>query len=263
LVEVIADTKGGEITHDRTRQVAKPSFPYTHGDLAPLTASRREQVAKWITSRENQHFAKSYVNRLWAYLLGVGLIEPIDDIRAGNPPTNPKLLDRLTEEFVKSGFDVRHMIKLITRSRTYQHSVSANKWNDDDKVNYSHALARRLPAEVLYDAIHRATGSVTRLPGLPAGSRAAQLLDSTQDVPGGFLDLFGKPPRESACECERVTGMQLGPVLNLVNGPVVADAIRDPSKPHRTVAPQGEGLERRSSRICTWPSCAASRRRVS
>jgi hypothetical protein len=227
LVEIISDTKAGEIENERTRQVAKPAFPYLHSDLALATAPRREQVARWITSKENQYFAKSYVNRLWAYLLGVGLIEPIDDIRAGNPPTNPQLLDRLTDEFIKSGFDVRHMIRLITRSRTYQHSVAGNKWNEDDKVNYSHALARRLPAEVLYDAIHRATGSVARLPGLPAGARAAQLLDSAQDVPGGFLDLFGKPPRESACECERVTGMQLGPVLNLVNGPVVGDAIRD------------------------------------
>jgi hypothetical protein len=158
-------------------------------------------------------------------MVGVGLIEPIDDIRAGNPPTNPKLLDRLTEEFIKSGFNTRHILKLIARSRTYQHSVTTNEWNADDLVNYSHALARRLPAEVLYDAIHRATGSTSRLPGGVA--RAAQLLDSRDDAPGGFLDLFGKPPRESACECERVGGVQLGPVLALVNGPVVGDAIRD------------------------------------
>src|SRR5262249_44524741 len=152
------------------------------------TASRREQFAHWATSKENQYFAKSYVNRLWAYMLGTGLIEPIDDIRAGNPPTNPKLLDRLTEDFIKTGFDARHMMRLICKSRTYQHAVRTNKWNEDDQLNYSHALARRLPAEVLYDAIQRATGSVSRLPGLPAGARAAQLLDSAQDVPGGFLD---------------------------------------------------------------------------
>jgi hypothetical protein len=229
LVEIIADVGGGEITHARTNKVSPPAFPYLHKDLAPATAPRRVQLAKWLTSPQNQYFARSYVNRLWAYLLGVGLIEPIDDIRAGNPPTNPKLLDRLTEEFIKSGFDVRHMMRLIVKSRTYQHSVSANAWNVDDQINYSRAIARRLPAEVLYDAIHRATGSVSRLPGLPAGARAAQLLDSAQDVPGGFLDLFGKPPRESSCECERVTGVQLGPVLNLVNGPVVAEAIKDPN----------------------------------
>ena len=97
LVEVISDAKAGEITHVRTGQLAKALFPYAHKDLAAATAPRREQVAKWITSKENQHFAKSYVNRLWAYMLGVGLIEPIDDIRAGNPATNVKLLDDLTD----------------------------------------------------------------------------------------------------------------------------------------------------------------------
>src|SRR5262249_27566921 len=92
-----------------------------------------------------------------------------------------------------------------------------------------HAVARRLPAEVLYDAIHRATGAVSKLPGLPPGARAAQLVDSNVEVPSGFLDLFGKPARESACECERSAGMNLGPVLNLVNGPIVADAVKDPA----------------------------------
>ncbi|MFQ3649568.1 MAG: DUF1549 domain-containing protein [Gemmataceae bacterium] len=230
LVEVIADTPGGEIKHPRTNLPTPPQFPYSHKDiLNDPKANRREQLAHWLTSPENPYFARSYVNRLWAYMLGVGLIEPIDDIRAGNPPSNPKLLDRLTAEFVQSKFNVRHMLRLITTSRTYQHSVVSNKWNEDDQVNYSHSIARRLPAEVLYDAIHRATGTTTRLPGLPVGARAAQLLDSTQDAPGGFLDLFGKPPRESACECERVSGVQLGPVLALVNGPVVGEAVRDGS----------------------------------
>jgi hypothetical protein len=228
LVEVVSDTGGGEVTHLRTGQVAPPKFPYLHADLAPPTAGRREQLARWITSKENPYFAKSYVNRLWSYLLGVGLIEPVDDIRAGNPPSNPKLLDQLTKDFIDSGFNVRHMLRTICKSRVYQHAIETNAWNKDDDVNYSHAIARRLPAEVLYDAIHRATGSLSRLPGLPPGARAAQLLDSAQDVPGGFLDLFGKPPRESACECERTGTLMLGPVLNLVNGPVVGDAVRDP-----------------------------------
>ncbi len=231
LVEVIADTKSGDVTHLRTGQVTPPKFPFVVPPVANAagSATRREQFARWVVSKENPYFAKSYVNRLWSYLLGVGLIEPIDDIRAGNPPTNPKLLDALTKDFIAHGFDVRHVLRTICKSRVYQHSVQTNAWNRDDEVNYSHALARRLPAEVLYDAIHRATGSVARLPGLPPGSRAAQLLDSTQDVPGGFLDLFGKPPRESACECERTGTLMLGPVLNLVNGPVVADAVKDPA----------------------------------
>src|SRR5688572_31075294 len=106
-----------------------------------------------MTSPDNRYFASSYVNRLWGYLLGAGLIEPLDDIRAGNPPTNPELLDYLTKEFIASKFDVRHVLRLITKSRSYQLAVSTNKWNEDDKKNYSHALARRVPAEVRYAAI--------------------------------------------------------------------------------------------------------------
>lgn len=229
LVEIIYDEKAGEVKHARTGQVVAPTFPYQHPGMPESKGTRREQLAAWITSKDNPYFARSYVNRLWAYLLGVGLIEPIDDIRAGNPPSNPKLLDYLTEEFIASGFDVQAMFKLICKSRVYQHSVATNRWNADDEVNYSHALARRLPAEVLYDAIYRAVGATTKLPGLPAGARAVQLVDSAVPVPGSFLELFGKPPRESACECERSSGMMLGPVLNMVNGPVVAEAIKDPN----------------------------------
>ena len=132
-------------------------------------ASRRVELAEWLTSKDNPYFARSYVNRLWGYMLGAGIIEPLDDIRAGNPPSNPELLDYLTEEFVKSGFDTRHVMRLICKSRTYQLSVETNKWNADDKTNYSHALARRLPAEVLLDAVYRVTGSVSKIPGVPAG----------------------------------------------------------------------------------------------
>jgi hypothetical protein len=225
LVEVIYDTGSGDVKHDRTGQVTSPSFPYQHGDLAPETASRREQLAKWVTSKDNQYFAKSYVNRLWGYLFGSGIIEPIDDIRAGNPPTNPELLDALTKDFIESGFNAQHIMRTICKSRTYQHSVRTNKWNADDNLNYSHAIPRRLPAEVLYDAIHIATGSVNRLPGVPVGFRAAELPDAGVSDP--FLDDFGKPVRESACECERSSGMVLGPVMKLINGPTVADALAD------------------------------------
>lgn len=229
LVEVIADTKSGEITHARTGEQAKPKFPYQVNAEIATAESRRGQAARWITSANNPYFARSYVNRIWSYLLGVGLIEPIDDIRAGNPPTNPELLDRLTEEFVKSGFDVQKLIRMICKSRTYQLAIATNKWNRDDEINYSHAMARRLPAEVLFDSIHKATGSLSRLPGLPMGARAAQLVDSNIELPGGFLDLFNKPVRESSCECERAGGLNLGPILAMVNGPIVADAIRDPN----------------------------------
>ncbi|MCI0638079.1 MAG: DUF1549 and DUF1553 domain-containing protein [Gemmataceae bacterium] len=229
LVEIVKDSGSGEIKHLRTGVTVKPKFPYDHASMPDQKASRREQLAKWITSKDNPYFAKSYVNRVWSYLLGVGLIEPVDDIRAGNPPSNPKLLERLTDEFMKSNFNVHELIRTICKSRTYQHSIVTNKWNADDEINYSHAVAKRLPAEVLYDAIHRAAGSQSKLPGLPPGARAVQLVDSNVPIPGSFLELFGRPPRESACECERTNSMLLGPVLNLVNGPVLADALRDPN----------------------------------
>ena len=229
LAEVIADVAGGEVKHDRTGQVSPPKFPFTHPGAPAADLPRRVQAARWITSKDNPYFAKSYVNRLWSYLTGVGIIEPVDDIRAGNPPTNPALLDRLTAEFVGSGFDTRKLIATVCKSRTYQLSITTNSYNKDDDINYSHAVPRRLPAEVLFDSIYRATGTTSRLPGLPPGARAAQLVDSNVVLPGGFLELFGKPVRESACECERSNTMMLGPVLALVNGPVVGDAVQDPA----------------------------------
>lgn len=227
LVEVIYDTGSGDVTHIRTQQVAPPQFPYEHAGGVDGAAARREQLAQWLTSKDNPYFAKSYVNRLWGYLFGIGIIEPIDDIRAGNPATNPELLDALSKEFVDSGFDVQHMIRLICRSRAYQHSLVSDRWNEDDPINYSHALPRRLPAEVLFDSIHHAVGSTPRIPGIPVGFRAAQIPDAGVKLP--FLDDFGRPARESSCECERSTGVVLGPIMKLVNGPTVADAIVDPS----------------------------------
>ncbi|HTN77124.1 MAG TPA: DUF1553 domain-containing protein, partial [Pirellulaceae bacterium] len=227
LVEVIYDSGNGEVKHDRTQQISVPAFPYAHGDVAPATATRREQLAQWITSSNNQYFAKSYVNRLWGYLFGRGIIEPIDDIRAGNPASNPELLDALTKDFIEHQFDMQHILRTICKSRVYQHSVAANQWNSDDELNNSRAVPRRLPAETLFDAIHLATGSTPRLPGVPAGFRAAELPDAGVSLP--FLEDFGRPVRESSCECERSTGMVLGPIMKLVNGPTVADAIADPN----------------------------------
>lgn len=225
LVEVIYDSGAGEVTHERTGQIAAPAFPFAHNDLAPSNAVRRAQLAKWITSKENQFFAKSYVNRVWGYLLGVGLIEPIDDIRAGNPPTNPELLDAMTKDFVNSGFNVQHLYRTICKSRAYQHSFRSNPFNADDEINYSHAIPRRLPAEVLYDAIHVAAGSKPRIAGVPIGVRATELPDAGATDP--FLEDFGRPVRESSCECERSTGMVLGPIMKLINGPMISEALTD------------------------------------
>jgi WD40 repeat protein/mono/diheme cytochrome c family protein len=226
--EEVFDKSDGEIIHDRTKKVAPPQFPYPTPHPTVEKASRRQELAAWLTSKDNSYFARSYVNRLWGYLLGLGVIEPLDDIRAGNPATNPELLDHLTSEFIQSGFNVQQAMRAICKSRTYQLSVATNKWNADDKINFSHATARRLPAEVLYDTVYRVTGAVSKIPGVAPGTRAAELTDSEVELPSGFFTTFGRPARESACECERSSGLQLGPVMALVSGPAIADAIADP-----------------------------------
>ncbi|MDP7048108.1 MAG: DUF1553 domain-containing protein, partial [Verrucomicrobiota bacterium] len=225
LYEIIYDRKEGETKHDRTGAVTAPAFPFATDHKTPEKGNRRESFAAWLTAPANPYFARSYVNRLWGYLTGTGIIEPIDDIRAGNPPSNPELLDWLTAQFVESGFDVPHLVKTITKSRTYQLSVKTNKWNEDDTINYSHAKARRLPAEVLFDAIYRVTGTKSKFPGVPEGTRAAQLPDAGVKMADGFLGNLGRPARESACECERSNELQLGPIMALVSGPTVGVAI--------------------------------------
>ena len=225
LYEIIYDRNQGETKHDRTGEITPPAFPFASEHNSPKDGSRRESFASWLTSPDNEYFAKSYVNRIWGYMTGTGIIEPIDDIRAGNPPSNPELLDWLTKEFTESGFDVRHLVKIITKSRTYQLSVKTNKWNEDDTINFSHAKARRLPAEVLFDSIYRVTGTKSKFPGVPEGTRAAQLPDSGVKLADGFLGNLGRPARESACECERSNELQLGPIMALISGPTVDNAI--------------------------------------
>ena len=225
LYEIVFEKSEGEVVHERTGVVTPPKFPYELPDEKSEEGSRREQLAAWIISPENPYFATSYVNRIWGYLTGTGLIEPLDDIRAGNPPSNPKLLDWLTEEFIASGFDVRQLVRKICRSRTYQLSIETNEWNVDDTINYSHAKARRLPAEVLYDAIYHATGTLSDFPGVEPGTRASALPDVEIQTPDGFLNNLGRPPRQSACECERSNQLQLGPIMALVSGPTVGKAV--------------------------------------
>jgi len=229
MFEIVSDKGAGEVTHLRTGKVTEPRFPFDTKFEDKPEASRRERLAAWMTSPDNPYFAMSYANRIWGYLTGTGIIEPLDDIRAGNPPSNPELLNWLAQEFVKSGFDVRHLMRTICKSRTYQLGIASTKWNADDKINYSHAKARRLPAEALYDAIYTVTGAVSKIPGVKPGTRAAQLADAQIRLPDGFLGNFGRPARESACECERSNDVQLGPVMALVSGPTVGDAISDPN----------------------------------
>jgi len=230
LYEVISDVAEGEVKHERTGEVTAPEFPFEAkiekvAFKDPKNPTRREKLAAWMVSPDNDYFAMSYANRIWGYMLGTGVIEPLDDIRAGNPPSNPELLGYLTKQFTDSNFDVRKLMAEICKSRTYQLSIGTTKWNEDDHQNFSHAKARRLPAEVLFDAVYAVTGATPNIPGAKPGMRAAELADAKLDTESGFLANLGRPPRESACECERQNDVQLGSVMSLLSGPSVADAV--------------------------------------
>ena len=224
--QVVFDKGDGEVTHPKDGRVMPPTFPYEHAGQVAKVGARREQLADWLTSPDNPYFAKSVSNRVWSYFLGRGIIDPVDDIRSGNPATNPELLDALEKDFVAHKFDLRHLMRTIARSRTYQASIATNKFNADDSANFSHATPRRLTAEQLLDAIDAAAGRRPQFPGVPVGFRANQLPDS--QVGGSFLDLFGRPPRDTPCECERSSEVSLSQALNLVNGPTIADALIEP-----------------------------------
>lgn len=228
LWEVVFDQEEGEVVHDRTGDVVNPLVPFDRDLQNAEDSTRRKTLAEWITSAENDYFASSYVNRVWGYLMGVGLIEPLDDIRAGNPPSNPELMAYLTDRFIESGFDVQKLMIDICQSRTYQLSIATNEWNADDQLNYSHAYPKRLPAEVLYDSVYAVTGSKMEIPGVPEGTRAAAIPDSAIELGDGFLANLGRPVRESSCECERSSELQLGPVMALMNGQTVSTAISQP-----------------------------------
>ena len=172
---------------------------------------------------ENPWFARNLANRVWARMLGRGLVEPVDDFRATNPPSNPLLLDALAAELVKQKFDLRGLIRVIAASRTYQHSSHSHPTNQLDEQNYSRALFKRLDAEVLLDAVSQTTGVAEKFAGAPAGTRAIQLWDSQVDH--DFLRLFGRPMRQSVCECERVVEPSVGQVLHLLNSQRVQEKL--------------------------------------
>src|SRR4051812_4145182 len=150
---VYTDFKGGEVKNPRNDLPVDPHVPYGAEPDTDHARYRQAAFAAWLTSRDNPLFAKSFANRCWSYFFGRGIIDPVDDIRASNPPINPELLDALTKDFVEHHFDVQRLMRTIVMSRTYQLSIRTNKWNDDDKINFSHALPRRLSAEQMMDCI--------------------------------------------------------------------------------------------------------------
>ncbi|MDA1014538.1 MAG: DUF1553 domain-containing protein [Planctomycetota bacterium] len=203
----------------RTKQNVSP----TPLDAEPLEidpkVDARIAFAGWLTGPENKFFARTVVNRYWKHFFGRGIVEPEDDMRVTNPPSNPALLDALESNFIKSGFNLKLLVQTICRSNTYQLTSIPNDFNADDKQNYSRHYARRFQAEVLLDSIDQVTNSKTVFKDLPAGTRAIQLPDNSFDT--YFLSVFGKPKAATACECERTDDANLAQSLHLLNSPEV------------------------------------------
>jgi len=221
---VYQNYNGGEVKHPKNDAVMKPHVPYGEARAITDDEDRRAAFAEWLTAKGNPYFAKSAANRFWSYFFGRGIIDPVDDIRAGNPASNPALLDALTAQFVADNFDLRRLMRTIVTSRTYQLSILPNQWNKDDAVNFSHQSPRRLSAEQMLDSIAVATGHKLQFANLPDGMRAAQLPDGM--VAGNdFLTLFGRPKRQSACECERSSNVTLSHALNLINGKTLGECV--------------------------------------
>lgn len=240
--EMISVKQTGQVKHPVTGEVVPP-----HGlggpDLEiPPFEDPRHYLVDWMTQPDNPYFARAFVNRMWAHFFGRGLVHPLDDLRVTNPAANEPLLAALAEEFTRSGYDMRHIVELICTSNTYQLSSQANEINLEETQNYARFYPQRLSAEVLLDAIDDVTDSTTRFSGLPKTTRALQLPD--EDYSNQFLTLFGRPKRESACECERVSEPSLsqslfvmnnGFVLSKVTGPYAVDLANDKREAERKV----------------------------
>jgi hypothetical protein len=217
----------GEATHPRTGAVVKP-HPLD-GPVMDDPFDRRRKFAEWLTTKENPFFARNIVNRFWGYLLGHGLVEPLDDMRATNPASNPELLDALARDFAEHKFDLKHLLRTIMASRAYQLSSQETPGNAADTTNthYTRYTVKRLTAEQMADALDFATGTREKYTGLPLGTRAIQLPDTK--VRSFLLDTFGRPPRKITCECERTAMPNIAQALHLMNGDFLNQKIAAPT----------------------------------
>ncbi len=179
----------------------------------------RRELADWMTAAENPWFARLLANRLWGHFLGRGIVEPVDDLRSTNPAVNEPLLAFLTDKVIESGFDAKAIMRLIMNSRVYQLSSTPNTTNGRDEQNFSHYMRRRLPAEVLLDAICEVTQVPETFPGLPAGTRSIETWDNR--LPSYFLDTFGRSQRQSPCECGKSGAPTMSQALHLMNAPEI------------------------------------------
>ncbi|MFO0965088.1 MAG: DUF1549 domain-containing protein [Gemmataceae bacterium] len=227
---VIFNSGKGTVINTRTKSPA-----VMHAlDAEPVSLTPgedpRHRLVDWMVDAKNPFFARAVANRYFAHFFSRGIIDPIDDIRVTNPPSNPELLDALAKELVDHKYSLKHLIKVICKSRTYQLDSMPNEFNKHDKKSYARYYPRRLSAEVLFDAVCQLTGSPATFPGLPSDKHAPRraIMLPDESFPSYFLDVFGRPQRISACECERVSEANLAQALHLLNSKDITDKLSRP-----------------------------------
>ncbi|MEO2049205.1 MAG: DUF1549 and DUF1553 domain-containing protein [Pirellulales bacterium] len=251
--QIVYVAREGEVRQPRTGQTMKPWLPgnATVSDLA--SHDRRHAFVDWLTSPENPFFARVAVNRIWAEVMGHGIVDPVDDFRQSNPPATPKLLDKLANDFVEHGFDQKHILRTILNSRIYQLNSQANELNKDDTQFFSHAKMRMLSAEQLLDAICHVTNLKENFAGLPAGTQATAL--PSPDYKNTFLDTFGRPARSTACACERSGDSTLAQAIQLFNGSLIHKKLADKNNRFHKMLEAGRTTEDVLSELYRFAMC--------
>ncbi len=221
---VFFDRHDGDVKHPVSGMVMKPKF--LGGNTPEIKGeSRREALAQWLTSPDNPYFARNVANIVWAHFMGHGIIDPVDDARISNPPSNPELLDELSAKLVEYHYDFKKLVRDICTSRTYQLSTLPNATNQQDDRNFSKAALRRVRAEVLLDCISEVTETQDKFPGLPRGAKAVEIADGNTST--YFLTTFGRASRTTVCSCEVKTDPNLSQALHLLNGDTLQRKIEE------------------------------------
>jgi hypothetical protein len=276
-VTISLDLKAKELVQPRSGKVALPKFLGGPMAIIPEGKDRRALLADWLTRSDNPYFARSVVNRLWFHLNGRGIVDPVDDFRDSNPSANDALLDALAQDFVASKYNVKHVLRVILQSRTYQLSARSNALNRHDGKYFSHVIARPLTAEQLFDAVCTVTGVPEPFEGVPLGTRAMQLPDGEVFASKGrylnydrhpFMKVFGQPDRELPCECARESEFTMVQAMEMLNGPTITAKLQEPNNrigkllANKTGAPRTDAEildELYLTTLCRLPSQATSK----
>ncbi|NUQ63425.1 MAG: DUF1549 domain-containing protein [Pirellulales bacterium] len=220
---IVFNQGGGEVRHPVGNRPMEPKFL---GGPKPDAKGkdRRQLLAEWLTASDNPFFAASAANRVWAHFFGIGIVDPVDDMRVSNPPSNPELLGALGKRLVEYKYDFKKLVRDICNSHAYQRSTVRNASNEKDERNFAHGRVRRIQAEMLLDCISQVTQTKDKFQGLPLGARAVQVADGTTS--NYFLTTFGRSRRETVCACEVNNDPTLSQSLHLLNGETVDNKIR-------------------------------------